>query len=148
MNNFLNPDEVIISDLGYRGLYKKNDPPEHDRRKVLDGMRRLWIRVVKYLRTSPDELQEWETWMNNRIEDAGGSEKISLTDESYLNILDPMVATAPWWGRGTLAFHENLGMETYEPEVLLTPDKTVGQTPEEVASDLAEILIEPLNDPF
>ena len=145
--NFLNRDEVLITAMGYLGLYEKNRLPQ-TKQDALAGIRRLWIRTVKYLRNRPNELQGWEDWMNERIRDSGGWGKISLTDESYLTLLDPLAATSPEWGRGILSFHENLGTEARESEVYLTPDSEAARNPAELASDLAENLITPLEDPF
>ena len=145
--NFLNKDEALIFAIGWLGLYEKNSPPK-DKSDLLRGIRRLWTRIVKYLRNRPEELREWEQYMNERIRDAGGWKKISLADETYLTLLDPLGATSPEWGRGILAFHENLGTEETETETYLVPESEESKNPEELASDLAEILIEPLNDPF
>ena len=145
--NFLNRDEVLMHARGWLGLYPRGSNPQ-DKDDLLKGIRRLWTRIVKFL--PPEELREWENYMNDRIRDANGSQKISLTDksESYLNLLDPLAATSPGWGRGILAFHENLGTEPGEPEVYLTPESEEAKDPEALASELAENLIAPLNDPF
>jgi len=145
--NFLNKDEVLIFAMGWLGLYEKNSPPR-SKSDLLRGIRRLWIRIVKHLRNRPEEMKEWEQCMNEMIRDAGGWEKISLADGTYLTLLDPLAATSPGWGRGTLAFHENLGTEETETETYLTPESEEAKNPEELASELAENLIGPLYDPI
>jgi len=138
---FLNPDEVLIH-TPYLVLVKKNEVPT-TADEVLQGIRNLWERIVDVMREDPEALRDQEYSMNSDLEEAGAWERISLEDDSFLDLLNPEVITADGWGPAPKIWHDRLREREIEPELWLTADDPQAQEP-----NLPYELADNLNDPL
>ena len=138
---FLNPDEVLMH-VPNLVLVKKDEPPE-TMDEVLQGIRNLWERIVEDLRNDPETLKDFENDINSSLEEAGAWERVSLKDDSYLQLLNPEIVSGDGWGLGPKLFMMKLMEENFQPEVWLTPDDPQAQDPD-LPTYLADNLFDPL----
>lgn len=142
---FLNPDEVLMHAKGCLVLVKKDKVPQTTN-EVRQGVRNLWERIVDALSEDPEALEDQEKSMNSSLREMGAWERISLKDDSYLDLLNPAIITADGWGMAPKIWHEELQMREIEPELWLTADDPQAQDPN-LPYDLLDNLNDPLNLP-
>ena len=156
MNNFLNPDEVIVAirgagmDRTHLLLLKKNEPIPETSRGILSALEATWERIV--LNLPENERNALEEQMNSALEANGATERVKIADRSYLNLLDPSMADTGWMGIGPKLFQESvpslrMGMKLEQKETHLTPDDPRAKNPEELAAEMSEMMFEPLYEP-
>jgi len=141
---FLNPDEVLM-ETPYLVLCKRNNPPKTPE-EVLQGMINLWERIVEELKEDPEFLKEQERSMNIMLEEAGAWERVSLEDDSYLDLLNPLIISGDGWGIGPELYLEELNLKEVHPEIRIEPGTPEAEDPE-LPYDLADQLLSPLHLP-
>ncbi len=138
---FLNQNEVLMH-TPYLVLVDKDAVPKTPE-EVLQGIQTLWERIIEILKTEPEVLDDLEQSMNSSLEEAGAWERISLTDESYLDLLNPLIISGDGWGIAPKLFMEKLQETEVKPELYLTANDPEAKDPE-LPFDLTCNLLDPL----